>query len=99
MSSQSKSEKPVSATPGARRAARLIQKEQQDYDHASFPLAQSVIAEIIDRETGTPDLLEALESAHRVLYLLADEVKALGCGGERVAEQVKAAISKAKGTL
>lgn len=41
------------------------------------------------------ELLDALQGAHAVLVLLENEVKGLGCGGERVALKVRLAIAKA----
>ena len=34
----------------AREVAKKIQKAQQEYDHGSFPLAQSVVADLIAEE-------------------------------------------------
>lgn len=42
------------------------------------------------------ELFDALQGAHAVLVLLESEVKGLGCGGERVAQKVGAAIDKAR---
>lgn len=51
----------------------------------------------IDLIAAAPELLEALECAHTVLYLLSKEISALGCDAHKVPERVKAAIRKAKG--
>jgi hypothetical protein len=42
-------------------------------------------------------LIEALEAADRVLYLLDDEVKQLGCNATKVPAMVKAALAAARG--
>lgn len=41
------------------------------------------------------ELFDALQGAHAVLVLLDPEVLRLGCGGERVAMKVRAALLKA----
>lgn len=43
------------------------------------------------------ELLEALEAANRLLFLLSNEVGKMGCGSLDVIDRIKAAIRKAKG--
>lgn len=74
-------------TPGAMRAARLLLPEEATriYVHGPYKawMTQSAVAEIIDRETAAPEMLEALEIAlPRML------------GPDR--DKVQAAISKAR---
>ncbi len=63
---------------------------------------RAVIAEYVDGKnapalSAVPELLEALQLASNVLFLLSDEVKALGLRAENVPEKVRAAILRATG--
>lgn len=89
-------------SPGARKAARLIQGEQQIYDPASFPLAQSATAQIIEDCTHCGDLLEALERLIRAITARNGEIIPVYSEWDRDAlfaarKFATGVISKAKG--
>lgn len=46
---------------------------------------------------SAPDMLAALKSADRILFLLSDEVSRLGCNAKEIPATIKAAIAKATG--
>ena len=66
------------------------------YAVATMDHAAKVIMEL--RETNA-QMLEALKLAKNVMFLLHDEVKALGHKAEQVPEKIRAAILKAEGEL
>ena len=101
-------------TPGAFRAAAAIFREWENIDgheceashaaqnpQAGAEVAMSMLAELIDRETAAPEMLEALEQAATAYELLI--VSSLDFTAEERAAMekdlvlFKAAIRKAKG--
>jgi hypothetical protein len=97
MSNETKS---VRHTAGAIKAAKLIARSDKlrplVFGDVLRDTAAESFAEIIDRETSAPELLEALELLHRV----ALQAPALNNPDDReVIDQAWAAIRKAKGEL
>jgi hypothetical protein len=59
--------------------------------------APTLAAENAALRASRDELLAALQMAHGVLFLLTDEVRALGHGAENIPAKVSAAISAATG--
>jgi hypothetical protein len=59
--------------------------------------APTLAADNVSLRASRDELLSALQMAHGVLFLLTDEVRALGHGAENIPAKVSAAISAATG--
>src|SRR6266481_4527778 len=79
-------------TPGAERAGREIATRFRQHLRFLPASTDDTLAEIIDKETGAPEMLEALEYAASFIRV---ESKIAGYG-DATLEKVEAAIHKAR---
>jgi hypothetical protein len=82
------------------KAARAAQASRDAAERLLNPGASSWTAKIHTLQLEQPstvavELVEAARCALSVLYLLSDEVKGLGCGGDRVVSRLRAAVDRA----